>query len=49
MFAGTLAIQCIKRTGAPADLLGTAVFLASAASDFVTGQLIVVDGGAVVG
>jgi 3-oxoacyl-[acyl-carrier protein] reductase len=49
MFAGTLAVQCIKRTGIPADLLGTAVFLASSASDFVTGQLIVVDGGAVVG
>ncbi|MES2940317.1 MAG: glucose 1-dehydrogenase [Pseudomonadota bacterium] len=33
------------RWGAPADLAGTAVFLASAASDFVTGTAIPVDGG----
>jgi NAD(P)-dependent dehydrogenase (short-subunit alcohol dehydrogenase family) len=33
------------RFGAPADLAGTAVFLASSASDFVTGQVIAVDGG----
>ena len=29
----------------PGDLVGTAVFLASGASDFITGQTIVVDGG----
>ena len=33
------------RWGVPADLAGTAVFLASAASDFVTGTAIPVDGG----
>jgi len=29
----------------PTDLVGTALFLASPYSDFITGQLIVVDGG----
>ena len=33
------------RWGDPSDLAGAAVFLASAASDFVTGQTIYVDGG----
>ena len=33
------------RWGQPADLAGTAVFLASAASDFVTGTSIPIDGG----
>jgi gluconate 5-dehydrogenase len=33
------------RWGEPAELVGAAVFLASAASDFVTGQIIYVDGG----
>ncbi len=33
------------RWGVPADLAGTAVFLASSASDFVTGTAIAVDGG----
>ena len=33
------------RWGEPEDIAGTAVFLASSASDFLTGQLIVVDGG----
>jgi len=31
--------------GLPADLVGTAIYLASAASNYVTGQLIFVDGG----
>ncbi len=34
-----------RRWGVPADLVGTAVYLASAASDFVNGQIIFVDGG----
>jgi gluconate 5-dehydrogenase len=34
-----------RRWGAPADLVGTAVYLASPASDFVSGQIIFVDGG----
>lgn len=33
------------RWGEPADLMGVAVFLASSASDYVTGQIIYVDGG----
>lgn len=36
----------IKRAEQPEDLVGVAVFLASPASDFITGQTIVVDGGA---
>ncbi|WP_293853624.1 SDR family oxidoreductase [uncultured Alsobacter sp.] len=34
-----------KRWGKPDELVGTAVFLASAASDYVNGQIIYVDGG----
>jgi 2-deoxy-D-gluconate 3-dehydrogenase len=33
------------RWGEPEELAGTAVFLASRASDFVTGTTVVVDGG----
>ena len=33
------------RWGVPDDLMGTVVFLASPASDFVNGQIIFVDGG----
>ena len=33
------------RWGEPADIAGTVVFLASSASDFVTGQILYVDGG----
>jgi NAD(P)-dependent dehydrogenase (short-subunit alcohol dehydrogenase family) len=39
--------RAIKRDERPEDLLGALVFLASADSDFVTGQTIAVDGGAV--
>jgi NAD(P)-dependent dehydrogenase (short-subunit alcohol dehydrogenase family) len=35
----------LGRLGVPKDLIGTAVFLASAASDFISGQTIFVDGG----
>ncbi len=39
--------RALKREQVPDDLVGTVVYLASADSDFVTGQTIVVDGGAV--
>ena len=39
--------RSIQRREEPADLVGTAVFLASADSDFITGQVIYVDGGSV--
>ena len=35
----------MRRTGLPADLMGAAVFLASSASDYMTGQTVFVDGG----
>jgi NAD(P)-dependent dehydrogenase (short-subunit alcohol dehydrogenase family) len=37
------------RAAEPEDFIGSAVFLASAASDFVTGQILYVDGGNVAG
>ena len=40
--------QSIQRREQPADLVGTAVFLASADSDFISGQVIFVDGGTVI-
>jgi 3-oxoacyl-[acyl-carrier protein] reductase len=46
-FEATIELQCLKRREEPADLPGTAVFLASADSDFITGQYIVVNGGSV--
>jgi NAD(P)-dependent dehydrogenase (short-subunit alcohol dehydrogenase family) len=40
-----LAAIAIKRGGQPADLLGTLIFFASPASDWITGQTLCVDGG----
>jgi NAD(P)-dependent dehydrogenase (short-subunit alcohol dehydrogenase family) len=40
-----IASRALKRDAHPEDLLGTLVFLASADSDFITGQMIAVDGG----
>ncbi len=37
--------RSLKRAETPEDLVGTAVFLCSADSDFMTGQTMVVDGG----
>ena len=42
-----IAERCIQRVESPEDLVGTAIFLASSDSDFITGQTISVDGGAV--
>lgn len=39
--------RCIKRGETPEDLVGTAIFLASHDSDFITGQVLCVDGGSV--
>jgi len=44
-FERNVAAQCVKRKEQPEDLVGTAVFLASRDSDFITGQYIIVDGG----
>jgi NAD(P)-dependent dehydrogenase (short-subunit alcohol dehydrogenase family) len=39
--------RALKRDAYPQDILGALVFLASSDSDFITGQVIAVDGGAV--
>lgn len=41
-----VGLQCIPRPETPDDLVGTALFLASDMTGFLTGQAIVVDGGA---
>ena len=43
----TLNARMIKRDMTPEDVCGTAVFLASSASAFITGQAVNVDGGAI--
>jgi len=43
----TVASRCFKRQQAPSDLVGALVYLLSEASDFMTGQSMVVDGGSV--
>jgi NAD(P)-dependent dehydrogenase (short-subunit alcohol dehydrogenase family) len=40
-----VASRALHRDEHPQDLLGALVFLASAESDFVTGQTLAVDGG----
>ena len=42
-----IASRCIKRSEEPEDLVGTAIYLISHDSDFVTGQVLCVDGGSV--
>jgi 3-oxoacyl-[acyl-carrier protein] reductase len=41
-----LQARSLKRSEVPQDLVGTIVFLCSSESDFMTGQTLVVDGGA---
>ena len=45
--SGIVASRALKRDQMPGDLCGTLVYLASGDSDFVTGQVVVVDGGSV--
>jgi NAD(P)-dependent dehydrogenase (short-subunit alcohol dehydrogenase family) len=44
-----LASQRLGRRGTPRDLVGALLFLCSDSSSFVTGQTILVDGGAIRG
>lgn len=44
LFETSAARRCIQRKEEPEDLVGTALFLASEDSDFITGQIIFVDG-----
>jgi NAD(P)-dependent dehydrogenase (short-subunit alcohol dehydrogenase family) len=44
---GSVDKRCFKRVETPNDIVGTALFLASRDSDFITGQLLVVEGGGV--
>jgi len=46
-FENVVAAQSFHRREEPADVVGTAVFLASKDSDFISGQFIIVDGGSV--
>jgi NAD(P)-dependent dehydrogenase (short-subunit alcohol dehydrogenase family) len=46
IYEGTVAKTPLRRHGVPDDVVGAALFLASDASSFVTGQVILVDGGA---
>ena len=46
-FDANIAGRCIKRAEEPEDLVGTAIFLLSQDSDFITGQVLCVDGGSV--
>ena len=43
--ATRIAGRALERVQVPADIVGTVMFLSSAASDFITGQTINVDGG----
>ncbi len=47
IYQGRVSARSIPRVEAPEDLVGAAIFLMSSESDFMTGQTMVVDGGAV--
>jgi 3-oxoacyl-[acyl-carrier protein] reductase len=44
-FNFAVSTQAINRRGEPKDMVGAAVFLASDAADFITGQIYYIDGG----
>lgn len=44
---GSMDKRAFQRVETPADIVGTALFLASPDSDFITGQLLVVEGGGI--
>lgn len=46
--SSSAAQRAFKRIEVPEDVTGTALFLASADSDFMTGQLLVVEGGGII-
>jgi NAD(P)-dependent dehydrogenase (short-subunit alcohol dehydrogenase family) len=45
--ASSAGARAFKRVEVPEDITGTALFLASSDSDFMTGQLLVVEGGGI--
>ncbi|MDJ0367811.1 SDR family oxidoreductase [Hymenobacter sp. H14-R3] len=45
MLAGTVQARAIKREETPGDLVGTCLFLMSEGANFMTGQILTVDGG----
>ncbi|MCU1513898.1 MAG: family oxidoreductase, partial [Microbacteriaceae bacterium] len=44
-----LAANPLKRMGEPDDVAGAAIWLASAAGSYITGQTIAIDGGKLIG
>jgi len=49
IYAHTVRSYPLRRIGEPSEIAGAAVFLASRAGSFTTGQTLVIDGGAVIG
>jgi len=49
VYEATILSYPMRRIGEPNDVAGAAVFLAANASEFITGQTIVVDGGSTIG
>ena len=47
IFESAVLQQSVGRTGIPDDVAGAAVFLASDLSNFMTGQILNIDGGLV--